>query len=245
MTNILSEKIYLALDESGKLNKNDVGNYFVVGGFIYTDKEFVKSKIKKAESEIRQKYNIPKEFEIKGNKLEEMATIELINKVFNEVGDAIKPIFSVVSRNELNEHFTVSEMLAYDFFVNNIIHFFSKYYNFESYCRDIFILMDERNLKKTDLNQLENLLKTNFIEKPFNITTYYLSSKLTDVVRFADILDHVVYTYYNNPDSSKNELYQKNINKNILNKLSLGTIYYPFKKSYFKSLNQMKAKSKK
>ncbi|AHI53227.1 hypothetical protein SCULI_v1c08870 [Spiroplasma culicicola AES-1] len=233
----------MALDESGKLNLNDVGNYFIVGGFMYSDKDLVKSTIRRIENEIKLKYNIPKDYELKGNKSNDMACVEFINNIFDEIGDQIRPIFSVVARDELNKHFTVNEMLAYDFFVNNIINFYSKLFDFNQYCKDIYILMDERNLKKTDLNQLENLLKTNFIEKPFNITTYYLSSKLTDVIRFADILDHIVYTFYNNPDSEKNNLYQTKINKSILEKLKKGTIYYPFKKSYFKTLKESEQKN--
>ncbi|AGR41557.1 hypothetical protein [Spiroplasma taiwanense] len=158
-----------------------------------------------------------------------MATIDFINEVFSEIKDLIVPIFSVVSRNELVEHFTINEMLAYDFFVNNLLSFYSKLFNFENYCKTIYILMDERNLKKTDLNQLENLLKTNFIEKQFNIYTYYLSSKMTDVIRFADILDHVVYTFYNNPDSEKNYLYQNKIKKEILEKLKKEQFIIPLK----------------
>ncbi|QEH62227.1 hypothetical protein SCHIN_v1c10340 [Spiroplasma chinense] len=240
MEQIFSDKLYIALDESGKLNRNDIGNYFIVGGFLYSDKELVKSTIRKVELDIKNKYNIPKDYELKGNKSNEMATIDFINEVFAELGNKIKPVFSVIARNELPEHFTVNEMLAYDFFVNNLIRYYSKKYNFKEHFKDIFVLMDERNLKKTDLNQLENLLKTNFIEKPFNITTYYLSSKLTDVIRFADVLDHVVYTFYNNPDSEKNALYQTKIDKEILNRFKSGTIYYPFTDSYFKSLEKMK-----
>ena len=164
-SNFFSDKLYLALDESGKLNKNDIGNYFVVGGFFYTQKDLVKSTIREIETKIKNKYNIPKSVEIKGNKSDEMMTIDFINQVFKELNDYIIPVFSVVSRQELNQHFTISEMLAYDFFVNNLLNFHSKKMNLEENCKNIFILMDERNLKKTELNQLENLLKTNFIEK--------------------------------------------------------------------------------
>ncbi|AUM62939.1 DUF3800 domain-containing protein [Spiroplasma monobiae] len=239
MGNFISEKLYIALDESGKLNKNDIANYFVVGGFLYSDKETVKSTIRQVENEIKNKYNIPKNFELKGNKSEENATVDFINRIFEEIGDLICPIFSVVSRKELNEHFTVNEMLAYDFFVNNLMGFNSKLFKFDEKCSNIFLLMDERNLKKTEYNQLENLLKTNYIEKPYTINTYYLSSKITDVIRLADILDHIVYTYYNNPNSEKNKLFQNKINKQILERIKNGTIYYPFKKSYFKQLNAM------
>ncbi|AGR41556.1 hypothetical protein [Spiroplasma taiwanense] len=34
MNKFISEKIYITLDESGKLNQNDIDNYFIVGGFF-------------------------------------------------------------------------------------------------------------------------------------------------------------------------------------------------------------------
>ncbi len=244
MANFIDEKLYIALDESGKLNKNDIANYFIVGGFLYSDKDLVKTKIRLIENEIKNKYNIPKNFELKGNKSDELVMVDFINRIFEEIGDLIYPIFSVVSRKELSEHFTVNEMLAYDFFVNNLVHFNSKLFSFEEKCKRIFILMDERNLKKTEYNQLENLLKTNYIEKPYTINTYYLSSKLTDVIRLADILDHVVYTFYNNPNSEKNELFQTKIKKEYLERIKNGTIYYPFKKSYFKKIHEMNKNKK-
>lgn len=230
-----TEKIYLALDESGKLNPNDICKFFIVGGFIYTNKDIVKQAIRKVEFDVKLKYNIPRGWELKGNKAEEQATIDFINGVFDEIKDEIIPIFSVVSRLDLNKHFTMSEPLAYNFFVNNIIHFYSKLYNFEEKFKDIYILMDDRNLKKTEINDLENHLKTNFIESPFNITTYYLNSKSADVIRFADVIDHVIYHYYNNADGEKNKLYQTNIKKEYLDLIKNGTIYYPYDKSYFKN----------
>ncbi|AGR42422.1 DUF3800 domain-containing protein [Spiroplasma diminutum] len=242
MSNFIDEKLYIALDESGKLNQNDIANFFVVGGFLYSDKDTVKTKIRQIENEIKNKYNIPKNFELKGNKSDELATVDFINTIFDEIGDLIRPIFSVVSRKELNKHFTINEMLAYDFFVNNLIHFNSKLFSFEEKCNRIFLLMDERNLKKTEYNQLENLLKTNYIEKPYSINTYYLSSKITDVIRLADILDHIVYTYYNNPTSEKNEIFQNKIKKEYLERIKNGTIYYPFKESYFKRMKDMEKK---
>lgn len=237
-----TDKCYLALDESGKLNPNDVCSYFIVGGFIYSNKELVKAAIRRAELEVKEKFRIPRERELKGNKCDEFAIVEFVNKVFDEIGDELTPIFSVVARKELNDHFTMSEPLAYNFFVNNIIQFNSKLYDFDEYFKNIYILMDDRNLKPKELNDLEVLLKTNFIEHPYDLTTYYLSSKGADVIRFADVLDHVVYHYYNNREGDKNRAYQNGIKKEYLEKMKAGTIYYPFKKSYFKQLRAVEDK---
>src|SRR5699024_4384042 len=129
---------------------NDVCTHFIIGGFMYSDKDFVKSTIRKVESAIKKVFRISTNTEIKGSGFNENAIVNFINGVFDIAGKKIRPIFSVVDKNRLNENFTMSELLAYNFFVDNLFHFNAKKYSFTRYVKDVSILMDERNLKKDE-----------------------------------------------------------------------------------------------
>jgi hypothetical protein len=232
-------KVYFALDESGKLSINDICTHFIIGGFIYSDKDYVKNAIRKTEAAVKAKYHISTNTELKGSGFNESAVADFINGVFDEAHDKIIPVFSVVSKDELGENFTMSESLAYNFFVDNLFHYYSKRLGFTRYANDISILMDQRNLKKDEENDLENILKTNYIEKPYSISTYYMSSKNADVIRFADILDHVIYHLFNNKDGDKTQYFKEHIKEAYLKRIKNGVIYYPFKQSYFDELTKI------
>ncbi|KAF5273751.1 hypothetical protein FQR65_LT17093 [Abscondita terminalis] len=177
-----------------------------------------------------------------GSKVEEVAIAEFINLVFDEMESDFIPIASVVEKAKLNEDFTISESLAYNFFVLNLIKFYVKLYGMANSPKAFNILMDERNLKKTQVNDLENILKTTFIEKPITVSTYYLSSKTADIIRFADVLDHIVFHHFNNPEGYKNLYYKETIKPRYWQRIMDGLIYYPFEKSFFKKYEEDKKK---
>ncbi|KAJ3619903.1 hypothetical protein Zmor_008660 [Zophobas morio] len=233
-------KVYFALDESGKLSQNDVCTHFIIGGFIYSDKDFIKKTIRRVETEVKHKFHIKDDTEFKGSGFSEAAIVALINGVFDVALKRIVPVFSVVDKEKLGPNFTMSESLAYNFFVDNLFHFYSKKYGFTRYASEISLLMDQRNLKKNELNDLENILKTNYIEKPYTITSYYLESRNADVIRFADILDHVVYHLHNNANGEKAKYFRTNIKPEYMNKIKKGSISYPFKQSYFDDLKKIR-----
>jgi hypothetical protein len=66
-----------------------------------------------------------------------------------------------------------------------------------------------------------------------------MSSKNADVIRFADILDHVIYHLFNNKDGDKTQYFKEHIKEAYLKRIKNGVIYYPFKQSYFDELTKI------
>ncbi|WP_338969597.1 DUF3800 domain-containing protein [Spiroplasma endosymbiont of Labia minor] len=231
----LNRKVFIALDESGKFNANDVGDCFIIGGIMYSNKEEIKSAIRIVEMALRKKYKLKNFSEIKGNNTPAHIIADYINAILLNLDDTyVTPIFSVVSRKQVVSGFTINESIAYNFFVNNLVNFWQKRLNFDNKIDELTLLIDERNLKEVEVNDLEVLLKSNFIEHPWTVTSYYLESSKTDVIRFADVLNHVIYSHFNNPDSDKTNIYKNMINKKIYDRLIDGCFYYPYEKSWFK-----------
>jgi hypothetical protein len=146
-------KVYFALDESGKLSINDICTHFIIGGFIYSDKDYVKNAIRKTEAAVKAKYHISTNTELKGSGFNESAVADFINGVFDEAHDKIIPVFSVVSKDELGENFTMSESLAYNFFVDNLFHYYSKRLGFTRYANDKYF---KEHIKEAYLKRIKN-----------------------------------------------------------------------------------------
>lgn len=193
------KQCYLVLDESGAMHlKNE--RYFIIGGYLTTNINKVKSCHKKIEKEVLtiKKIGFHNHRELKSSNITPKQQATFINdllKINEVIGVSI-----TIDKYQL-DNFKASENLAYNYFVKNLINYLlncnipilNEAYN-------IVLLLDNRSTAVKNANDLETFLNLEFVyslsyEKNFIVK--YLDSKKNREIQMADYIANALWKSYN------------------------------------------------
>lgn len=180
---------YLYLDESGIIHKNSPDRFFVIGGILTKDHKHVKKKFVNLNHELKEKYNMAINEELKGTHLEYREKRDILFKI-QEIEDAYIVVI-VVDKEKVKLRLN-DERIYYNYFVGKLIEYLI---NKKALNANIFftlqINLDKRTMRIGDKNSLANYLNLLLnIDRGFDIDVKveYIDSSSNYMIQLADIV---------------------------------------------------------
>ncbi len=191
-------KLYLVLDESGNLHKNNSIRFFVIGGYITNDCHKARSVFKKELFKYKKKRNIDKNQELKGSMVSDNNKISILSSVHGKIinsDNVFIPIFIVIDKKKLVKPIEEVNIL-YNYFIKLIIKRLKVLKVLTS--DDVLDLkLDNKTIKVGSLNTLEEYLKGEFFFKNINIDKVsYLDSKKKEEIQLADFICNHYWRFF-------------------------------------------------
>ncbi|MBE6157139.1 MAG: DUF3800 domain-containing protein [Firmicutes bacterium] len=189
-------KVFIYLDESGSIHKNSKTRYFAIGGYFTFEEEKIKiiAKYKRFNYELKKKYNINLNKEIKSYNMTQLEKIEIFSKVqsINSFNGCVKVFDKIRMQKEIlhsNIFFNYGVKLL---ILDCIIPLLDK--DFDE-C-EFYLNVDNRNVGVGNLKNLENYLSTEFILNNYKFKVTYFDSRTNYGIQLADLIVNTFYNYY-------------------------------------------------
>lgn len=202
----MRDVIYIVIDESGAMHQKE-NNYFIIAGFITKQIYSIKSRHKKIERCLRDKYKFLSKYkELKGSNLKPKLKIEMLNTLL-DVPTTI-PIAIIIDKKHTLKRLNHNENIKYNYFLQILLRFIISNYPRLFIYERIELILDNRNVSVGSLNSLEDYLNSElglFFNKIFKV--HYRNSCEHREVQMADLISNVLFGYYN--FRSKNSVYKK------------------------------------
>ncbi|CAK7065044.1 MULTISPECIES: DUF3800 domain-containing protein [Fusobacterium] len=215
-------KLYLVLDESGNLHKNNSVRFFVIGGYITNDSLKARAVFKKELIKYKKKYNIDKDEELKGSMVNDNNKISMLSLVYEKIinsGNIFIPVFIVIDKKNLIKPIEEVNIL-YNYFIKLIIKRLKALKILTS--NDVLDLkLDNKTIKVGSLNTLEEYLIGEFFFENINIgKVSYLDSKKKEEIQLADFICNHYWRFFER---------KKFFEKFEYNCKKIRVLYFPFK----------------
>lgn len=207
-----TKHIMVYLDESGNIHKNSRCRYCAIGGFCCEREQSSKinSLYKRANKEIKTKYNIPSDSELKAFQMEETQKIELFNALqksdrFCGIGIVFDKLAIYKQIESPNLFYNYGVKILFDDVIFPLVDESNQDYVFHVIC-------DNRSMKIADLKDLEKYLSTCFVVKNCSFQVEYRNSAHDYSIQIADLIVNTVCLRQKDPKSVENVI--KTWNKN-------------------------------
>lgn len=209
------EEIYVFLDESGNIHKNSKCIFFAIGGYFCSnfDRIALKSKYKKIIKGIKNKNNIPLDFEMKSFNFSEEDKINIFKEIqkFDDtkfIGKVFNKEKMYKSPDDINLFYNFSVNVLFKDCILPQLNKKKKYIiNLHLDSRNIKFLKSKKyNKDSRMLFQLEDYLNTTYWDKNFNFKVKYIDSSTNFNIQLADLVINTIYNKYKDITIVKNVL---------------------------------------
>ena len=192
----MEKMTYIVIDESGAMHQKE-NDYFVIAGFITKQIYSIKSRHKKVEKEMREKYSYLNRYsELKGLFLNSKQKIEILSTLLES--PTLIPIAIIVDKKHMIKRNNHNENIKYNYFLQLLLHYLLVNYANLFLYEKIELILDNRNVSVGSLNSLQDYLNAELglvFDKQFKV--YYKNSKDHREVQVADLIANTLFGYYN------------------------------------------------
>jgi hypothetical protein len=208
---IEKDRLFIVLDESGNLHKNDKCKYFIIGGYITDNSLKGRSLFKKEISKVIERKKLKKNIEIKGSSLTNEEKEEIISNIWRSYSkNAIfYPILIVIDKENLKKEITEVNIL-YNFFIKILLQKLKD--NKKIINQKIILKLDNKTIKVGSVNTLEEYLKAEFFFEDFTIEdVMYIDSSKKEEIQLADFICNINWRKFEYGKKKKREKFCRNM----------------------------------
>ena len=188
----MEKMTYIVIDESGAMHQKE-NDYFVIAGFITKQIYSIKSRHKKVEKEMREKYSYLNRYdELKGSRIKTRHKIEILNKTLST--PTTIPLAIVIDKKHTVKRKKHNKNIKYNYFLQILLKYILINYLSLVNTERIELLLDNRNVSVGSLNSLEDYLNAELgleFDKEFKV--HYRNSKEHREVQIADLISNVIF----------------------------------------------------